>query len=153
MKKLLGFFCLSAALAQAPSREGVALWPAARLQRYSSAMKARLQQGMASEQLASRGNHSLMVVRRDQSGEAEIHAGWHDIHIPQDGEAIIVHGGSLEGGRETTPGEIRGGRITGGTAQKVAAGDVLLIPAGTPHHTTVEKGKSVTVLIVKIEKK
>ncbi len=65
----------------------------------------------------------------------------------------MVYGGKVEGGRTTGPGEIRGGKIVGGKTQKLAPGDVIVIPAGVPHQTTVPAGKSWTVFIVKIEKK
>ena len=151
---------LGVALAQAPSGDGFVYWPAAKLKGYSGVLKARMpadvggkKQMAATEQLGNRGNHSFMVARRDESGEPEVHAEWADIHIGQEGEAAMVYGGKVEGGRQTAPGEIRGGKIVGGRTQKMAPGDVVVIPAGMPHQTTVEKGKSWTVLIVKIEKK
>jgi len=134
------------------AQDGFAYWPAAKLKGYSASLKPG-PGGSASEQLANLGNHTYMVIRRDQSGEPEIHAGWSDVHLPQDGEATIVWGGKIEGGRLTAPGETRGGKIVGGTSQKVRAGDVVVIPAGLPHQTLVDKGKAVTVLIVKVEKK
>lgn len=160
MKILLCVCCLNVAVAQAQSSEGLLYLPAAKLKGYSSSLKAKQptvsgnkKSMLASEQLANRGNHSAMVIRRDESGEPEVHVNWADVHIGQDGEATIVYGGKVEGGRETGPGEIRGGKIVGGTTLKLGPGDVALIPAGMPHQTTVEKGKSVTVLIFKIEKK
>jgi uncharacterized RmlC-like cupin family protein len=160
MRASLGFLFLAVALVQGPSQEGVVYLPAAKLKGYAAALKGKMtggaagkKQSSASEQLAGRGNHSFMVIRRDESGEAEVHAGWHDVHIPQDGEATMIYGGKVEGARETGPGELRGGRIVGGTAQKLVPGDVILIPAGVPHHTTVAPGRSVTVMIIKIEKK
>ena len=140
---------LGAGLALAQSNQGVAHLPSTKLKGYATSLKG----AMASEQLGNRGNYSLMVARREADGEAEIHEGWADIHIPQDGEAVILHGGKLEGGRVTQPGEIRGGKIVGGTIQKVREGDVVVIPAGVPHQTLVAKGKPVTVMIIKVEKK
>jgi mannose-6-phosphate isomerase-like protein (cupin superfamily) len=149
MKKAIWLLALGAGVAAAQSKEGFAYFPATKLKGYAATLKG----AMGSEQLGNRGNHSFMVARREQSGEPEVHMAWSDIHIPQDGEATIVWGGKVEGGRETQPGEIRGGKIVGGTSQKVRAGDVVVIPAGMPHQTVVEPGKPVTVLIIKVEKK
>ena len=140
---------LGAGTAAAQSSEGVAYWPAAKLKGYATSLKG----AMATEQLGNRGNHSLMVAHREASGEPEVHMNWADVHIPQDGEAAILYGGKVEGGKETQPGEIRGGKIVGGKTQRLGPGDVILIPAGVPHQTLVDKGKKVTVLILKVEKK
>ena len=144
---------LSTGLAVGQPGSGVQYWPAAKLKGYSTALKAKTTKGMGSEQLANLGNYTFMVARREESGEPEVHMNWSDVHIPQDGEATIVWGGKVEGGHETQPGEIRGGKIVGGTSQKVRVGDVVVIPAGMPHQTVVEKGKPVTVMIMKVEKK
>jgi hypothetical protein len=68
------------------------------------------------------------------------------------GSAIVLHGGTVVGGRETAPGEIRGGRINGSTQQPVLPGDVLVIPAGTPHQVVVAPGEWITYLVVKAAK-
>jgi len=149
MRIAIAVFSLGAGVALAQSNEGVTYWPASKLKGYSASLKG----AMGSAQLTNRGNHSAMVARREEDGVVEVHMNWADIHIPQDGEATILYGGKVEGGKETGPGEIRGGKIVGGTSQKVAAGDVMLIPAGVPHQTLVTKGKPVTVMIIKIEKK
>jgi hypothetical protein len=70
--------------------------------------------------------------------------------IIQEGTATLLHGGAVEGGRETAPGERRGGRIDGGTRQVLAPGDVALVPAGTPHQVLVPAGGSIRYLVVKV---
>jgi len=158
MKSLLPLFCLGAALAQAPSPPGALYLPAAKLKGYAASLKAKIAAASgkamsANEPLGNRGNYTFQIIRRDESGEPEIHEAWNDIHIVQEGEGGVIYGGKIEGGRQTAPGEIRGGKIVGGTTQKLGPGDVVDIPAGVPHQTTVEKGKSYTVLIFKVEKK
>ncbi len=160
MRTIAVLVCAVAGVAWAQSGDGAVFWPAAKLKGYAPVLKAKMptvvagkKQMLAIEDLANRGNHTYLVARRDESGEAEVHANWADIHIGQEGEAAMIYGGKLEGGRETGPGEIRGGKIVGGTTQKLGPGDVIVIPAGVPHHTTLAPGKSWTVFIVKIEKK
>ena len=71
--------------------------------------------------------------RSDQGNEPEVHTHWtHYIHVLS-GEATLIYGGTVTNSRETSPGQIRGDAITGGTKMTVHAGDFLQIPAGMPH--------------------
>ena len=53
--------------------------------------------------------------------------------------------------RTTAPGEVRGPSVKGGTAQELKAGDVVHIPANTPHQMLVAAGDTVTYFVVKIQ--
>ena len=71
--------------------------------------------------------------RSDQGNEPEVHTHWtHYIHVLQ-GEATLIYGGTVTNAKETSPGQIRGSAIAGGTKMTVHAGDFLQIPAGMPH--------------------
>src|SRR5690606_24047308 len=74
-----------------------------------------------------------LIVRRNESGEVELHVTTNDIMIARHGAAKIILGGRIEGGAETARNEFRGGRIIGGHTQSLSPGDVLWIPAGVPH--------------------
>jgi glc operon protein GlcG len=71
--------------------------------------------------------------RRDRAGEAEIHTLDTDILYVVSGEATLVLGGTVLEPRNLSPTEIRGRGIEGGESHALRAGDVLVIPAGTPH--------------------
>jgi mannose-6-phosphate isomerase-like protein (cupin superfamily) len=106
----------------------------------------------ASEILSDLGNHKFEILRRDGSGAGELHQNWTDVFIVQSGEATILYGGTVEDAKDTGNGEIRGPRHVGGKSQKVAAGDVLVMPPGVAHQTIVEPGKLFFVLIVKVQR-
>jgi uncharacterized RmlC-like cupin family protein len=108
---------------------------------------------MALERLGHGGNYNFTVERRDVDGMPETHAALDDVFTVLDGEATLLYGGKVEGDHEIRAGERRGTKITGGTSQKMAAGDMAIMPAGIPHQTLVEKGKSYTFLVVKIQQK
>jgi methyltransferase len=74
--------------------------------------------------------------RRDAPGDAEVHATDTDIFHVLDGAATIVTGGTVLGAATIAPGEVRGRAIDGGERHQLAAGDVIVIPAGTPHQFT-----------------
>src|ERR1051326_613452 len=84
---------------------------------------------------AQTDNYYLMVVQRSEQGEAEKHANFDDLFIVRRGTAEVIVGGEKVSPKEATPGEWRARSIKGGRPIKLAAGDTLRIPCGTPHQT------------------
>ncbi|MEO6391780.1 MAG: cupin domain-containing protein, partial [Pyrinomonadaceae bacterium] len=78
-------------------------------------------------------NYMVNTSRRDAPGQAEIHTLDTDIIYVLEGNATVVTGGQAVAANETGPNELRGERIDGGNQRELAAGQVLVIPAGIPH--------------------
>ena len=83
--------------------------------------------------LLSKGHYKIDAGRRTGPGVAEIHANDTDIIYVVDGAATVVTGGRVAQAAVSAPGEIRGHAIDGGNQRRIGKGDVLVIPAGTPH--------------------
>ena len=64
---------------------------------------------------------------------AEIHTADADIVHVLDGTATLITGGTAVNAKETGPGELRGDSIQGGEEHLLTKGDVIIVPAGTPH--------------------
>ena len=129
---------------------GFASWTSADIQSRAKAVK--LDEHKAGvDRVANWGNHGLLIVRRDGDGEAEIHETQVDVITVISGEGTLVVGGTAVDSHPTTPGEIRGKSITGGTDHKMSAGDVFHIPAKVPHQMLVPK--SLVIEVVKVETK
>jgi glc operon protein GlcG len=81
------------------------------------------------------GSDKYMVhtSRRDKAGVAEVHVKDADIIYVQDGSATFVTGGAVIDPKPTEPNEIRGKEIQGGDTRTITKGDVIIVPAGTPH--------------------
>ena len=77
--------------------------------------------------------YKIHASRREAPGQAEIHEADTDIIYVLDGTATVVTGGRVAGARETAPGERRGDTIADGTTQRLAKGDVFVVPNGVPH--------------------
>ena len=111
--------------------------------------------GSAGEKIANYGDHAITIAARTKSGGPEMHEQWTDVILVTGGQATVVIGGTIvgevaaEGG---APGEKRGSDITGGTTQVVKKGDILNIPAGTPHWIKIAPGDDFSYVNVKVKR-
>ena len=79
------------------------------------------------------GNYAIITSRRDSPGEVELHEKDSDIIYVLKGSATFITGGTLLDGKKVAENEIRGTKLNAGAPQTLAAGDVIVVPAGTPH--------------------
>jgi glc operon protein GlcG len=84
--------------------------------------------------------YKIDAGRRTGPGEVEFHTWVTDIMYILDGEATVVTGGEMVDRRQIGPGEYRAAATRGGTTQRLAKGDVMVIPAGVPHWFTEVPG-------------
>ncbi len=94
-------------------------------------------------------NYKVHASRREAPGEVEIHTRDTDIIYVLTGTATFVTGGTMVGGRETAPEEIRGGSVEGGETRTLKAGDFVIVPSGTPHWFKAVPGP-LTYYVVKV---
>jgi mannose-6-phosphate isomerase-like protein (cupin superfamily) len=102
-------------------------------------------------QLASGTDFTISIARRTGPGQVEIHDKETDTFYILDGEATFVTGGTMVGGRVSRPNQQLGTDIQGGQTHRLVKGDVIAIPAGTPHWFK-EVSKPVTYYMVKVIK-
>jgi mannose-6-phosphate isomerase-like protein (cupin superfamily) len=108
--------------------------------------------GIAGKQFLNGPGSIVYILRRDKTGETEVHMAFNDIYVVKSGHAKITVGGQVTGNRETAPTEWLGGDISSGTDYSLAQGDVLFIPAGVPHKVQVSPKASITYVLVKTPK-
>jgi mannose-6-phosphate isomerase-like protein (cupin superfamily) len=79
-------------------------------------------------------DHGLVILaQRRGAGEVEVHAKTNHVFIIVEGEATFVTGGTLVQARDTAPDQRRAASVEGGQTHHLTAGDVITIPARTPH--------------------
>ena len=79
-------------------------------------------------------DHGLIVLaQRRAAGEVEFHEKTNHVFIIVEGEATFVTGGTLVSPKNTAPGQIRAASVEGGQTRHLTKGDVITIPAKTPH--------------------
>lgn len=130
------------------------VWSSPKLKSYAIELAPNLnEQHYALERLGDFGSHYVLMLHREGDGPAEVHDGQTDFYVVQAGSATLHIGGEVVGGKTTEPGEIRGKSLKGAKTRKIAAGDVINIPAKLPHQITVADGETITYLIVKVHAK
>jgi hypothetical protein len=140
----------TAALAALPT--GYSHWTEAQIQDRAKNLPAKMSKvKVATESLGGWGNHSMSVVHREGSGEAELHETQSDILFIRGGDAAIIVGGTIPNGRTTAVHEIRGAKIEGGEKQPLHPGDVLHIAPKTPHQMILEPGQKLDYYAVKVD--
>jgi mannose-6-phosphate isomerase-like protein (cupin superfamily) len=75
----------------------------------------------------------LVLAQRRGAGPAEYHERTNHVFIMVEGEATFVAGGKLINAKRTAPDEMRADAIEGGETFHLSKGDVITIPAKTPH--------------------
>ncbi len=94
-------------------------------------------------------NYMVHASRRETPGMAEIHTLDTDIIYVLDGTATFITGGTAVDTKTVAPNEIRGRSIQNGETRRLVKGDVIIVPANTPHWF-VETTKPFLYYVVKV---
>ena len=78
-------------------------------------------------------NGLIVLANRAVQSEAEMHAKTNHVFIIVDGEADFITGGTIIDPKIISAGQTRGSGIEGGTLRHLTKGDIIAIPAKTPH--------------------
>ncbi len=113
--------------------------------------QARAGTGSAAITLAHYPGHYTMLTARTASGGAELHAHFADFLFVIAGEGTELTGGTIADRKDGPDGETRGTRLEGAVSHALHKGDVIHIPAGTPHQAIEAPGQSITIYVVKVE--
>ena len=100
--------------------------------------------------VARSSDYAVSGAHRGGPGQVEVHDKETDVIYITDGEATFVTGGKMLGGKTTKEGQWLGTNIEGGETRHLSKGDVVVIPAGTPHW--FKEVKSVNYFLVKVIK-
>ncbi len=164
MKKALAVFLFGCALfaagavfaaRQKPALPDFAHWTAKELAGYEGPLRQQVagEHKTSSIKLADYGSSNVAISHREANGIPEVHAHMDDYFIVESGEATLAIGGEVVNPKQVEPNETRGDSIRGGERKRLAAGDVIHIPAHMPHQLLVEKGKRFTYFVIKVRVK
>ena len=100
---------------------------------------------------ANTPDYSVTCSHRTEPGVVEIHTKETDVIYVLDGAATFVTGGKALNVTATDTPQPRGKDIQGGEAHHLVKGDVIVVPAGTPHWFK-EVSPTVSYYVVKVIK-
>lgn len=93
----------------------------------------------------------VVLAQRREAGQVEFHDHTNHVFIIVEGEATLVVGGTMVDPKRTAPGQMRAPSLDGGTIYHLSKGDVITIPAKTPHWFKEVPTKTVAYYAVNIE--
>ena len=93
----------------------------------------------------------IVLANRREAGPVEYHEHTNHIFIIVEGEATFVTGGTMVDPKQTSPDQMRATAIQGGETHHLSKGDVITIPAKTPHWFKEVPTKTVAYYAVNIE--
>jgi len=95
----------------------------------------------------------IVLANRREAGAVEYHEYTNHIFIMVDGEATFITGGTMVGAKRTSPEQMTATSIEGGETFHLTKGDVITIPAKTPHWWKELSTKTVGYYAINIESK
>jgi mannose-6-phosphate isomerase-like protein (cupin superfamily) len=95
----------------------------------------------------------VVLANRREAGAVEYHEHTNHIFIMVDGEATFITGGTMVGAKRTSPDQMTATSIEGGETFHLTKGDVITIPAKTPHWWKELSTKTVGYYAINIESK
>ncbi len=93
----------------------------------------------------------VVLANRREAGAVEYHEHTNHIFIMVDGEGTFITGGTMVGPQRTSPDQMRATSIAGGQTFHLSKGDVITIPARTPHWWKEIPTKTVGYYAINIE--
>ena len=148
LRVLLVAVVLAPVLQAAPP--GFVMWSSSELEQRDAAFSTRVgQDHSARETLVDYGYppgaYRFRFIYRDADGFPEIHEDGLDVVFVKSGEGTLLVGGEM-----LNRTGVRGTGISGGFRYPLGPGDIIHIPANTPHRYLVPEGGHITYVLVRV---
>ena len=129
---------------------GFVMWSSSELEQRDAALSTRVgQDHSARETLVDYGYppgaYRFRFIYRDADGFPEIHEDGLDVVFVKSGEGTLLVGGEM-----LNRTGVRGTGISGGFRYPLGPGDIIHIPANTPHSYLVPEGGHITYVLVRV---
>ncbi len=99
----------------------------------AKAKAERKDQPLIAQSLIQLAPYNVSLEYRASVGNAAVHETEAELFYVVDGSATLVTGGKLTKENRSNAENLTGAGIEGGTSRRVAKGDFIMVPEGTPH--------------------
>jgi hypothetical protein len=95
--------------------------------------------------------HSVYLVLRGKTADAEFHKTEEDLYFGMGGHATFVIGGEMVDPKNMPRKQMRAPSIKGGIRREVRTGDVLHVPRAIPHQLLIAPGEKFLYFLIKLD--
>ena len=99
-----------------------------------------------SQHILTLAPYNVNLEYRVSGAPAAVHEKEAEVFYVVEGAATMVTGGKLTGEKRTNPANLSGDGITGGLTRRIAKGDFVIVPEGSPHQITAVEGGALSVM-------
>jgi mannose-6-phosphate isomerase-like protein (cupin superfamily) len=105
---------------------------------------------LVAEPILSLAPYRAQLEYRPGKAPAALHEKDAELMVVLDGTGDIVTGGKLADEKRTNANNLSGSSITGGNSQAVVKGDMLIVPANTPHQVIPTGGAPIVLMTLHV---
>jgi mannose-6-phosphate isomerase-like protein (cupin superfamily) len=105
---------------------------------------------LVSEPILSLSPYRAQLEYRPGMAPAALHEKDAELMIVLEGTGNIVTGGKLVDEKRTNANNLSGSSISGGNSQTVVKGDMLIVPASTPHQVIPASGQPIVLMTMHV---
>jgi len=105
---------------------------------------------LVAEQILSMAPYRAQLEYRPGTSPAAVHEKDAELMVVLEGTGNIVTGGRLVEEKRNNANNLGGSSITGGNSQAVVKGDMLIVPANTPHQVIPTGGAPIVLMTMHV---
>ena len=105
---------------------------------------------LVAEPILSLAPYRAQLEYRPAKAPAALHEKDAELMVVLEGAGDIVTGGKLADEKRTNANNLSGSSITGGNSQAVVKGDMLIVPANTPHQVIPTGGAPIVLMTLHV---
>ena len=139
-------FALPAAAQEKPPAPPKLFASAAEVEAAIAKARARHRNGNTVEVLSNVGTYTWQLEYRTTTTPPSVHKRQAELIYVAGGGCTLIMGGTLKEPKDNGT-NLAGTAIEGGTPHKVAKGDYILVPPGTPHWYTDPQGEFISIAL------
>jgi mannose-6-phosphate isomerase-like protein (cupin superfamily) len=131
---------------------GFELWSADHVKEVSDRLEKNIgNKDILFETMGNWKGHSVYLVLRTTTADAEFHQTEEDLYFGVRGNATFVIGGEMVDSKRMPRKQMRSATIRGGAKRELHAGDVVHVPRAVPHQIVLAPGERFMYFLIKLD--